>query len=125
MKKPNNCLETQDLNGKKIVFHEKRRKKKAKTHPLLNDLRPNGFVKKKIPEALANPDRINQDLTNPKVRNYYKEEYYINTRWSRVYVYTKVVVATMWNPWVILTAYQPPNIKEEWGGYKKCLYKKR
>lgn len=125
MKKPNYCLDILDLNKRRVIFHEKRRKEKAKTHPELSDLKPNGFVKKKIPQTLADPDRIFPDLTNPMIRNYYKEEYYINTRWSRVYVYTKVVVATMWNPWVILTAYQPPNIKEEWEGHKKCLYQKQ
>ena len=118
------CLDVQDLKGRKIVFHEKHRKRKANTHSELNDLRPNGFVKNKIPIALVDPDSIYRDLTNSKVRNYYKVESYTDTRWSRVYVYTKVVVATMWSPWVIISAYRSPNIKEEWGDYKKCLYQK-
>lgn len=124
MTKPNYCLDTKDLNGKRIVFYEKQRRKKAKKHPELNDLTTNGFVKKNIPQALENPNRIYQDLTYPKIINYYKIEYYIETRKSRIYVYTKVVIATMWTPWVILTSYQPPNIKEEWRR-TKCLYRKR
>ena len=124
MGRPNCCLDVQDLNRRRIVFHEKQRKRKAKKHPELNDLKPNGFVKKKIPQALADPDRIYPDLTNSKIRNYYKMEYYIDTHRSRIYVYTKVVVATMWNPWVIISAYSPPNIKEEWGS-RECLYQKQ
>ena len=124
MSKPNCCLDVKDLNGRRIVLHERLRIKKAKKHPELNDLSPNGFVKKKIPQALGDPDRIYPDLTNPRIRSYYKMEYYVDTRRTRVYVYTKVVVATMWHPWVIISAYRPPNIKEEWGS-GECLYQKQ
>jgi hypothetical protein len=96
---------------------------KAKKHPQLNDLSPNGFVKKKIPNALIDPDYIYEDLTDCKKRNYYKVESYIDTPKLRIYFYTKVVILTKWNPWVIISAYEPQYIKEE-GDYKKCLYQK-
>ncbi|MBI4039554.1 hypothetical protein HY388_01890 [Candidatus Daviesbacteria bacterium] len=119
------CLDVIDYNKNRIIFHEKRRKEKANTHVDLDDLSPNGFVKKSIPEALVDPDVIWEDLTNPKIRNYYKLNYYQKTRFSRFNLYTKVVVGTWDKPWFILTAYQPQNIKEEKGDTKKCLYQKQ
>lgn len=124
MSKPICCLKNSDLDGNKIVFHEKRRRVKARTHFELNDLKPNGFVKQKIPQALVDPYKIFQDITDKKIKNYYKIEHYIDTRWSRIYTYTKVVVATIWKPWVILTAYYTTNIKEEWQNKNLCLYQK-
>jgi hypothetical protein len=123
MSNNNLCLEGKEKSGKRVVFHEKHRKTKALKHPELSDLRPNGFVMKKIPDALSNPDRIYEDLTDACKRNYYKIEGYTNSAYGRTYFYTKVVVMCKWNPWCIITAYETQNIKEE-ADLKKCLFQK-
>lgn len=117
------CLQVKDYYGNDVIFHEKRRREKARQHPELNDTSDNGFVKKRIPRSIVNPDHVYQDLTDQKIRNYYKEESYVDTPRSRTYIYTKVVVSTMWQPWVILTAYETQHIKEEGSG--KCLYQRK
>lgn len=117
------CLDVFDKDSNRTVFHEEWRKKKALWHSELNDLSPDGFVKKRIPDALNSPLGIYEDLTDPKKRNYYKLYSQLDFFGRIIYNFTKVVVLTRCKPWVIVTAYECQNIKEK-GDPKKCLYHK-
>ena len=117
--KDGNCLSVKDKWGKVVVFTEKRRIEKAKKHPELRDLSENGFVKREIPEALLNPDKVLKDLTNRRFKNYYKLVRYVNMRGGRINFYTKVVVCIKWKPFQIITAYKCQNIKDEICTYSK------
>ncbi len=122
-KGPECCVDTVDKWGARIVFHEKHREFKSKFHKELEDLSTGGFVKKRIPDALLDPLSVWQDLTDPKVKNYYKLYSQLNFFGNIIYNYTKVVVLTKFRPWIIISSYECQNIKEQ-GGSKKCLYQK-
>ncbi len=99
------CIDTVNFEGKRVVFEEINRKKKAEKRPELLD----AGILNRIVKNLKDPDFVYLDYANPDLRCcYYREEYQVNSKPR----YLKVVVTNGNELLYVVTAYRPDEIKE-------------
>ncbi len=112
------CLKTEDDLGNKVVFSEKQRRKKAKSHP---ELRDDKFINGRLKTAINHPHFVYGDVAKNNFHCYYIREFHFDTSRGKGWQYTKVIVLVIVKPYQIITAFRPQIIKEE--GRTKCLRK--
>jgi len=113
------CLDIIDYRGKRVVFLEVIRLKKAQKRP---ELRNEEFINGQLAKAIKYPDLVYEDFERPNERLVY---YYREYRKGNETRYTKVVINIKYIPYRVVTAYRPDRIKEDCPKSKsKIIYDK-
>lgn len=94
-------IDTEDYDGKRVIFTETKRLEKLVQHPELSNKK---FIKN-IKETIEDPEEIWPDYGDKDRKACYYKKYSANT-------YVKVVVWVSSDPCYVVTAYETNRIKE-------------
>ncbi len=96
-----NCLDTTDYRGKRVIFTEKKRNQKAVQHSELYDP---SFITN-LEKAIQAPDEVWEDYDDPTHKRCYYKRFGID-------LYAKAVIWVTGYPYQIVSAFETNRIKE-------------